>query len=180
MNQKCPFDNLKLNIEDIVPCLLAAKMIARLKVRCLHKGSGAQGQLLTEGKAAKRAKLNGGQPCKPVGCGWTGELDRRQAHLDADCTFQLIPCSNDGCTKQKRRCDILGHQQHCSKRVQKCQHCAVGFAHDNLPAHETQCSHRVALCRRGCGIAFAIRRVDGHEASVCPKMIVKCPFARVG
>jgi hypothetical protein len=44
MNQKCPFDNLKLNIKDIVPCLLAAKMIARLKVRCLHKGSGTQTQ----------------------------------------------------------------------------------------------------------------------------------------
>jgi hypothetical protein len=171
---RCVQDNLKLNVRDIVPSLLAANMIGRLQVRYLHK-DGVE----PEGKAAKRAKLNEGKVGKKTGCMWTGELDRRQGHLNADCAFQPVACLNQGCAKVVLRCDLVSHQEKCPKRVVKCTHCHCALAHDIMSTHEAQCLSRRVPCRQVCGISIAAKDVAHHE-SVCPKMIVTCPYAEVG
>ena len=105
--KSCPLDRKKLEKKDLTNVRIVANMIDKMEVRCANHaagsggsgsgggsggGSGSGGPPAKKQKGGKgKAKAQGSAP--EGGCGWTGTVAERPAHLRDECDFTEVGCS---------------------------------------------------------------------------------------
>eukprot|EP00047_Mylnosiga_fluctuans_P007010 m.250562 g.250562 ORF g.250562 m.250562 type:complete len:276 (+) comp16771_c0_seq1:385-1212(+) len=66
--------------------------------------------------------------------------------------------------------------QHLDALRVVCPQCTAEVARGNMSVHLKMCPERRYRCHRRCGVVMRPEEVDAHD-SVCPKMLVPCPFS---
>lgn len=158
----CPVDRAPLVVETLTRQRPMENMISRLTVRCPHHGGRQDGQPAK--KLRRVSQPDDGGPSEPHapegnapednaaagGCGWTGKMCERAAHLADVCEFARKLCKHAG----------------CGQRIQ--------FA--EVAAHEAACAHLPVTCEH-CGESRTANTIRFHN---CPRAPVDCPFNDCG
>jgi hypothetical protein len=112
-------------------------------------------------------------------CGWTGELEHRQRHLDNDCEFVEVKCSHEGCSHALPRRDLDQHIKVCDCRKISCQHCGEGVIFVDMDEHVSACDSVPVPCLNGCNDIIFRGNLAQHP-QVCSMAVIPCPFAGIG
>ena len=113
------------------------------------------------------------------GCQWEGFLASLQAHLDYDCSYTLLGCSQScGITLQRHQME--DHElNECYNRKLLCEHCGVEFTAGNIDLHYEKCPKIEIKCP-GCGEEMKQEELAYHKKKRCVARIVSCPFSIAG
>jgi hypothetical protein len=203
--KSCPLDRKKLEKKDLTNVRIVANMIDKMEVRCANHaagsggsgsgggsggGSGSGGPPAKKQKGGKgKAKAQGSAP--EGGCGWTGTVAERPAHLRDECDFTEVGCSFGvrrgtgpgtamiGCQSLQPRHALEAHEAECKYRPVSCPHCDEAMQQKALTGHIKVCDEVEMACPRRCGERF-LRGLRDEHAGECALSPVPCPFARHG
>ena len=120
------------------------------------------------------------------GCKWKGTINETgtsiKAHLNDNCPYQLIPCTNE-CGENIRRSTLETHlTENCPERLVNCQYCEEEGTHqlitssshlDECPAYPLKCSNEE------CEEVIPRCLLATHNET-CPKAIITCEYNTVG
>ena len=170
--EECPVGREPLREANLTNVRPLEGIVSRLQVRCEHATAGND----EDTPAAKRSRRSS-LPATPVqrpGCGWTGKLSEREAHLRDDCQFAPVACPLDGCGEEVPRHALGAHTAACKYRLVACSFCRGMYAKHELKKHKRRCDEAEVDCE-GCGERFKRRERSQHMAA-CPLVRVTCPF----
>ncbi|XP_041491333.1 TNF receptor-associated factor 5 isoform X2 [Microtus oregoni] len=129
----------------------------------------------------KREVLNLQVYCRNApGCDTRIILGRFQDHLQ-QCSFQAVPCPNEGCREAMLRKDLKEHlSAYCRFREEKCIYCKRGVVVTSLQDHEENvCPAYPVSCPNKCLRTIPRTEVNEH-LTVCPEAEQDCPFKYYG
>ncbi|KAL9954676.1 hypothetical protein ACROYT_G042239 [Oculina patagonica] len=131
-------------------------------------------------KATERKILSLAIKCPNKGCGWTGELSNKKAHL-ASCVFKLVSCTNKNCHMTVQRKNLKEHAAiTCQWRILECDHCSEPHPECQMKDHTAECNKFPVSCPNSCGRSFPRETIPNHTKDDCPLTIVSCPYVEMG
>ena len=162
-SRTCPIDRAVLGgVETLTRQRPLENMISRLTVRCPHHGR-------EDGRPAKRPRRSQPDdgPSEPQagdgsdgdGCGWTGKLSERAAHLADECEFARKLCTHQGCGQRVPVAEVAAHAVACEYRPVACEHCGQSRQARALNIHKNVCPRAPVDCPyKGCGCSARVLR----------------------
>ena len=116
-----------------------------------------------------------------VWCGWQGDLRDAEEHLEINCLYQKVECSN-GCGEKIKRNDILVHIEFaCPFRSCECPHCGFkGVYQDVTSVHYANCRDIPLPCPAECGRTLARKDMENHLSTECPDEYISCEYNMFG
>jgi hypothetical protein len=147
-------------------------MISRLSVRCMLKSKHANNQKKRVKKTKTTAVLEQ--------CGWTGDLQKYQNHVNKDCAFANVTCPHEMCSQELQRKDFEQHIKDCDYREIPCKYCGKRIISIDMDEHEeNECAFGPVPCPNGCKVRIIRLNLTQHE-HCCLLASVPCPFAWAG
>ena len=123
----------------------------------------------------------------PLECGSILRRGELEAHKKTDCPNSLVKCGNvsgsgQRCPTSCLRRELDEHQLVCNFRKVTCPHsgCSLKVVYCQLNEHDKVCSHRVIPCPNDCGYTAKRGVMSEHQAEMCPKQVLLCPFSHCG
>ena len=115
------------------------------------------------------------------GCGWIGPVKDIDRHLDDDCLYVDVKCTNE-CGAQMTRNELMDHLHACPKRPCKCSHCHLRHTYEFIHGeHVNQCKKRPIPCPNNCETGMIPRfQMEYHIQMECPLQEVTCEFRDCG
>ena len=119
-----------------------------------------------------------------LGCNFIGELSNLEEHLNEQCLYQKIKCSNKECNEILKRKELNYHLINCkfSNNIIKikCNNCNKEFNFENISEHYNSCSESMIECDIGCGKIIKRKELEEHKTNICPKKLIKCKYWNKG
>jgi DNA-directed RNA polymerase subunit RPC12/RpoP len=113
-------------------------------------------------------------------CGWTGDLQKYQNHVNKDCAFANVTCPHEMCSKELQRKDFEQHIKDCDYREIPCKYCGKRIISIDMDEHEeNECAFGPVPCPNGCKVRIIRLNLTQHE-HCCLLASVPCPFAWAG
>ncbi|XP_076879457.1 TNF receptor-associated factor 5 [Brachyhypopomus gauderio] len=149
---KCPLDGTLIKSEEVFQDNCCKRELLNLEVYCLNSPACAQ----------------------------TVTLCHLLVHLKA-CPYELLPCSNPGCTDILLRKDSMDHQRSiCAFRTEPCRCCQDPYPLSQLPDHEkTSCPEAEIHCPNNCHQMVKRHKLKDHM-DVCPEVETDCIYKTYG
>lgn len=117
---------------------------------------------------------------KISGCEWKGRLASLDEHIEKECDYQCVKCTNEGCKTILRKSSLENHLGHCDFKKEKCEHCELYFTRVSLPAHLAECPKMKIDCTQSCGIVLERSLIDRHISNDCRKSVINCSYESLG
>ena len=142
------FDNLPLHMERCYQvntyCELCQQPMLRERL-AQHKQSFCEKNL---------------QDC-PLGCSAAVSVRDLDCHKRHDCKNREVVCSNEGCYKQLRYCELEAHSETCEKKVLTCRNCGYQGLQEKAVAHMSVCYPQMnfdgrVITRQKCGAHYPV------------------------
>ncbi|XP_022787425.1 TNF receptor-associated factor 5-like isoform X3 [Stylophora pistillata] len=131
--------------------------------------------------ACHRKILNARVKCPNEECSWIGELRDVKKHGEL-CSYQPVPCLNEGCSEEILRKDIISHvETTCPWSVIQCAFCPDRFPKLEKKAHCEVCPRYPVECSNKCGVKDIPREeVGNHTENLCPLTVIECEYSAIG
>ena len=107
-------------------------------------------------------------------CYWVGSVDNLENHLERECGFVLVSCSNIDCMVTFERRFLQEHDDSCDHKLVACKNCDLILKRIQLVDHCLLCYSRNIPCPRECGVMIDRPFLSQH-LSVCLLEQVECP-----
>ncbi len=131
-------------------------------------------------KKQKRKVLELRARCMNRGCTWTHEFGGLEGHLNNDCLFVFVPCSN-GCGQAPQRGLLSRHlQEACPMRLHHCMYCGFAAQHQEVRRHWAMCQKYPVPCPNNCQMCTIERGGLEQHLTQCPLQSVPCEFSQFG
>ena len=129
-------------------------------------------------KAVLRLKVH--CPIQNRGCEWIGEIKESSEHLNSECEFMDVICSN-GCGESILRQELTEHlEKFCMKRQVICNFCKErGDSEIIIGDHILKCPNYPIVCPLGCGEQFQRAHTEQHMEE-CVLVTVPCSYQFAG
>ncbi|XP_046900118.1 TNF receptor-associated factor 5 isoform X1 [Hypomesus transpacificus] len=152
MNPVCPLDGGLIKSNEVFQDNCCKREISNLEVYCTNSPN----------------------------CSCRITLCRLQEHLKA-CQYELLQCSNTGCSEVMQRRDLQEHLRiSCTHRMESCQHCKKPYMFCQLKDHEmTTCLEVEIECPNKCYQKIKRCKVTEH-IDECPEVETDCVYAKFG
>ena len=120
---------------------------------------------------------------KHRGCGWVGQLNQLDHHLDCDqgdCQYVDIKCPLN-CLQVLPKNEVEQHlSEACTKRLYVCRHCAFKATYEEVvEKHLPECKYVPLLCPNHCGVACEREDMEDHM-KICRLEEMMCKFSSIG
>lgn len=119
-------------------------------------------------------------PNKEMGCGWNGEINDVQDHLNKYCQYAPVSCLFEQCTEEILRHDLKQHLDVCMYRTVLCCHCDTECVYSELKEHYEVCDLMSLRCLNECEVGLLQRNKIEDHLEYCLLRIISCPFSNVG
>ena len=95
-------------------------------------------------------------------------------HL-TQCPDYPIPCPNNGCKENIKRCLMTQHRTVCLHEMVMCSNgCGFKFKRHQLPTHLLHCPNRIGYCPY-CHLRGEHKSITGIHLTQCPDYPLPCP-----
>ena len=120
---------------------------------------------------------------KSRGCGWSGQLDQLEHHLDSeqgDCQYVDIKCPLN-CQQVVPKNQVEQHlSEACTKRPYVCLHCAFKATYEEVvEKHLPECKYVPLPCPNHCGVTCDREDMEDHM-KMCRLEEMVCKFSGIG
>ena len=120
---------------------------------------------------------------KTRGCGWSGQLDQLDHHLDSeqgDCQYVDVKCPLN-CQQVVPKNRVEQHLSGvCTKRPYVCLHCAFKATYaDVVDKHLPECKYVPLPCPNRCGVTCDREDMEDHM-KMCRLEEMVCKFSAIG
>ena len=118
--------------------------------------------------------------CLNSNCNWEGKLLQLKNHLEKECNYQKIKCSE--CKLTLLRKDLNSHLFKCNydKNIKKiCKFCNEEIKNGKIEEHFEKCPEMFEDCDKNCGKKMKRKDLSNHKL-VCPENIIKCQYWNYG
>ena len=120
---------------------------------------------------------------KSRGCGWSGQLDQLEHHLDSeqgDCQYVDIKCPLN-CQQVVPKNQVEQHlSEACTKRPYVCHHCAFKAPYEEVvEKHLPECKYVPLPCPNRCGVTCDREDMEDHM-KMCRLEEMVCKFSGIG
>ena len=120
---------------------------------------------------------------KSRGCGWSGQLDQLEHHLDSeqgDCQYVDIKCPLN-CQQVVPKNRVEQHlSEACTKRPYVCHHCAFKATYEEVvEKHLPECKYVPLPCPNRCGVTCDREDMEDHM-KMCRLEEMVCKFSDIG
>ncbi len=130
-------------------------------------------------KKQKRKIMELKARCSNRGCGWMNEFGGLENHLNTECLFTVVPCTN-GCGQTPQRGSLLQHiQEACPFRLCRCVYCGFTMQYHGMSMHLAVCDKRPVTCPNRCQLSVEQGGLE-HHLTQCPLQCVTCEFSQFG
>ena len=150
--QICP--TCRQLVSKIIPDVGSTKVLKTFKVKC---------------------------PNSSEGCEWQGDLGDAKEHLEKNCQYQEVKCS-ENCGEVMKRKFLENHTEYdCPHRVHMCPFCREwGMYKYVTTVHLVDCGDFPLPCPAGCGEKITRRNMKNHLSTECPEEYVSCKYTKFG
>ena len=116
-------------------------------------------------------------------CGWSGQLDQLEHHLDSeqgDCQYVDIKCPLN-CQQVVPKNQVEQHlSEACTKRPYVCRHCAFKATYEEVvEKHMPECKYVPLPCPNRCGVTCDREDMEDHM-KMCRLEEMVCKFSDIG
>ena len=120
---------------------------------------------------------------KTRGCGWSGQLDQLDQHLDSeqgDCQYVDVKCPLN-CQQVLPKNQVEQHlSEACTKRRYVCHHCAFKATYEDVvDKHFPECKSFPLPCPNRCGVTCDRGDMEDH-IKMCHLEEMLCKFSSIG
>ena len=120
---------------------------------------------------------------KTRGCGWSGQLDQLDHHLDSeqgDCQYVDVKCPLN-CQQVLPKHQVEQHlSEVCTKRPYVCLHCAFKATYEDVvDKHLPGCKYVPLPCPNRCGVTCDREDMEDHM-KMCRLEEMVCKFSTIG
>lgn len=95
-HNSCPLDRQKLETNTLKEDKFLARLLNEYKVKCEKHSDG---------------------------CKWTGSLEQSSKHVEKECDYKIVSCTNENCTHSCIRLEMEEHKKKCEWRLEQCTFC---------------------------------------------------------
>eukprot|EP01112_Ceratiomyxa_fruticulosa_P012630 TRINITY_DN3505_c0_g2_i5.p1 TRINITY_DN3505_c0_g2~~TRINITY_DN3505_c0_g2_i5.p1 ORF type:complete len:487 (-),score=64.66 TRINITY_DN3505_c0_g2_i5:99-1559(-) len=115
-------------------------------------------------------------------CSWCNSLSTLDAHLNSECNFHPLPCSNRGCDGMVVRTKMDDHRKECSYRLCECMYCEENIVFLEMGDHYNVCPSFPVSCPHNREFFCPImpRSALNKHFEVCPSVVVSCAWLAFG
>ncbi|KAL9954839.1 hypothetical protein ACROYT_G042420 [Oculina patagonica] len=198
-----------LRDKDVFPDKFTERKILSLIIKCPNKGCQWTGELKEQedvfpDKFTERKIFSLVIKCSKEGCEWTGELKEKEEHQlkckkfpvncprscgkvipreetkVAICPEEVVKCTHLSCRETMARKSLKEHvTTTCQWRMIRCEHCSMQHLACEQSDHQANCKRFPVDCPNNCGEGIPREEMEAHSDTVCPMVIVSCPFAEM-
>ena len=114
------------------------------------------------------------------GCGWKGELRKRETHNET-CGYVDVLCKTE-CGEMVMKKDMESHMKKtCMNRKVECVYCKITVTFKFLNDHHTQCEMFPVACEY-CKEQVVRKEMNEHVSKdgICPNSPLECEFSEAG
>ncbi|XP_066926495.1 TNF receptor-associated factor 3-like isoform X1 [Clytia hemisphaerica] len=103
-------------------------------------------------------------------CNWIKELRHLRVHLEVECLFEFVKCTNFGCTAKMERRSLKNHKlSDCKYRLVCCQYCSHQHAQYTEKSHLKVCTEVPVSCQDCYQDAIPKSRIGIHRSKECTR-----------
>jgi hypothetical protein len=113
-------------------------------------------------------------------CEWKGRLADITVHIDSECQYSQVKCSNDNCQLSVQKIEIDEHFINCNFRLLKCESCQEEFTFNQTELHAEACSFRKLPCPNDCNQMIPQFEIPNHIQYECSKNPTNCVASSIG
>ncbi|XP_078351045.1 uncharacterized protein LOC144635808 isoform X2 [Oculina patagonica] len=96
------------------------------------------------------------------------------------CPEEIVDCISNGCKDTMARKNREEHVTSiCQWRMIRCEHCSMQHPACKQSDHQLHCKRFPVTCHYNCGEEIPREEMEAHFDTVCPIVIVSCPFAEM-
>jgi hypothetical protein len=118
--------------------------------------------------------------CLNSNCNWEGKLLQLKNHLEKECNYQNVKCSE--CKLTLLRKDLNSHLFKCNydKNIKIiCKFCNEEIKNEKIEEHFEKCPEIFEDCDKNCGKKIKRKDLFNHKL-ICPENITKCQYWNYG
>ena len=114
------------------------------------------------------------------GCGFELKRHKLEIHLHNTCPKRIVSCPH--CQRRGEHRSITGflHLTQCPGYPIPCPNdgCEKNIKRCLVTQHRDVCPHEMVMCSNGCGFELKRHKLEIHLHNTCPKRIVSCPHCQ--